>query len=186
MVSKKNNFYSAASGRTEIDMRKEFLNTMYGKGPEIAKHQPGLVRIFRRDESDNKVPCPCIDPVTGEPDRETRCPVCLGEGYLWDEDNIDFYHIKSGTEVSNLLQDRPRSVGIMNTELEVFYIPYNFNLTKEDKIVTLVLDKQGLPTIPLTRSQLFRISELRPMRLDNGRLEFWKAYSYEDSSKFLR
>jgi hypothetical protein len=184
-MSNKNDFYSSASGRTEIDLRSEFKNTMYGKGPEIAKHQKGLLRVFRLDNQNNKVPCPCIDPVTGEADRETRCPICLGEGALWDEQNIEFYHTKVGTESSNVLQDKLHAPGLINTEMEVFYLPHQFNLTKDDKIVILSLDKEGFPVIPLTRNQLFRIAELRPMRLDSGRLEFWKAYTYEDNSKFL-
>lgn len=184
-MSGKNSFYSATSGSTEVDIRKEFFHTMYGHGPEIPKSQSGLLRVFRRNSLLNLIPCPCVDAVTGEPDRETRCPICLGEGNLWDETSIDFYHIKASGQSSLALQDRLRAPGIMNTEVEVFYIPWQFNLTKDDKIVVLRLDKEGSSTTPPTRFQLFRISEVRPMRLDNGRLEFWKIYTYEDSSKFL-
>lgn len=182
-MSKKNSLYS--TGTSEVDMRSEFLNTIYGKGPEIPKGQPGLARIFRRDNTNGLIPCPCIDSVTGEPDRETRCPVCLGEGNLWDESHIDFYHIRADGASSLALKDTQRAPGIMNTLVEVFYIPWTFSLTKEDKLVTLMLDKEGQATTPPIRSQLFRISDIRPMRLDNGRLEFWKAYTYEDNSKFL-
>ncbi len=184
-MSKDDFFSSAKTGRSEIDLRSEFLNTMYGAGPEIAKHQDGLLREFRRDAEGKLIPCLCVDKVTGEPDRETRCPICLGEGFYWDESAIQFYHTRVATETSNTQQDMIQAPGIMNTELEVFYIPYQFNLTKEDKIVTLILDKEGIPSIPNKRLQLFRIAELRPMRLDNGRLEFWKIFSYEDSNKFL-
>lgn len=185
-MSKKNDFYSSAkTGVTEIDLRSEFLNTMYGKGPEVPKRQEGLVRTFRRTSDNKLIPCPCVDQVTGEPDRETRCPVCLGEGNLWDETKIDFYHIRAESQSSLSFQDKQRAPGIMNTVAEVFYIPWQFELTKEDKLVTLTLDKEGRVTTPITRLQLFRISDIRPMRLDNGRLEFWKAYTYEDGTKFL-
>lgn len=184
-MSKKNDFYLYTSGSTEIDIRKEFLHTMYGHGPEIPKSQQGLLRTFRRSSSLDLIPCSCIDAVTGEPDRETRCPICLGEGNLWDETTIDFYHMSASVQSSLALQDNLKAPGIMNTKTEVFYIPWQVNLTKDDKIVVLRLDKEGFSTIPPTRSQLFRISEIIPMRLDNGRLEFWKLYTYEDSSKFL-
>lgn len=179
MISKKNNFYKKHSAAKEIDLRQEFLNTMYGSATEIAKSQRGLLRVFRNEA------CPCVNKVTGEPDRESRCPVCLGEGKLWDESNIDFYHKRAGTETANIGQDRLYKPGIVNTETEVFFIPYQFNLTKADKIVVLTLDKEGTPVVPLKRIQLFRIAELRPLRLDNGRLEFWEAFCYEDNNKFL-
>jgi hypothetical protein len=179
------NFYSGiTTGSSEIDLRTEFFNTMYGKGPEIAKHQKGLQRVFRHTSDGSSILCECVDSVTKEPDKETRCPICLGEGKLWDESSLDFYHIRTG-ETGNTNQDKQKAPGIVNTELEVFYIPFQFDLTKGDKIVTLLLDKEGKTVVPLTRFQLFRISELRPMRLDNGRLEFWKAFTYEDNTKFL-
>jgi hypothetical protein len=186
VVSRKNNFYSSVqTNMTEVDLRSEFVNTMYGQGPEVPKSQPGLLRVFRRDVENKLIVCSCTDSVTGEPDRETRCPICLGEGYLWDEIHIDFYHIRVQSQSSLAQQDHQQAPGIMNTVAEVFYIPWQFSLTKEDKLVTLTLDKEGQVTTPLTRFQLFRISSLRPMRLDNGRLEFWKAYTYEDANKFL-
>jgi hypothetical protein len=183
-VKSTNNFYSS-SGRSEIDLRSELNNTLYGNGPEIAKHVPGLLRQFRRDSQDNTIPCPCVNSVTKEPDRETRCPICLGEGALWDETDIEFYIGKSVAGDASVYQDRLKVPGIMNTELVIFYISSKYSLTKVDKLVSLSLDKEGKPFQPITRFQLFRIAELREMRLDNGRLEFWKAYGYQDNNKFI-
>lgn len=177
-INKKNIFFGNTHGR-EIDLRAEFLRTMYGGPREIPKSQKGLQRVFRNEK------CPCVDKVTGEPDRESRCPICLGEGNLWDEKLIDFYHKRTGTEDANVQQDVLHKPGLVNTETEVFYVPYQFNLTKSDKIVILTLDKEGIPTTPLKRLQLFRIAEVRPYRLDNGRLEFWEAFCYEDNNKYL-
>ena len=179
-----NNFYTL-SGGSEIDLRSEFNNTIYGKGPEIAKHQPGLLRKFKLNENDELIKCSCVSSVTQEPDRETRCPICLGEGFLWDEVNIEFYVGRSVAGDASVYQDRLKIPGIMNTELVIFYIPHKYTLTKNDKLVLLSLDKEGKPFQPTTRFQLFRIAELREMRLDNGRLEFWKAYSYQDNNKFI-
>ena len=61
MVNKKNDFYSSARTKaTEIDIRTEFLRTMYGAGPEIAKSQSGLLRVFRRASSLALIQCPCL------------------------------------------------------------------------------------------------------------------------------
>jgi hypothetical protein len=185
MATFNNPYLGVSQHSTEINLRKEFLNTMFGAGPEIAKSQRGMIRVFRKTANGAMIPCPCVSSVTGEPDREIKCPVCLGEGNLWDETLVNFYHVRLGTETSTAMQDRPQTAGIMNTEMECFYLPYQVNLTKEDKIVTLSLDKEGIPMQPLKRFQLFRISELRAMRLDTGRLEFWKAFTYEDNSKYL-
>lgn len=179
-----NNFY-IKSGTTEIDLRKEFNNTIYGNNPEIAKGQPGLLRKFRLDSNSNLISCSCVSSVTKEPDRETRCPICLGEGNIWDEESIEFYVGKSVAGDASVYQDRLKIPGLMNTELVIFYISSEYTLTKNDKLVLLSLDKEGKPFQPLTRFQLFRIAELREMRLDNGRLEFWKAYSYQDNNKFI-
>jgi len=187
MVKKNiDDFYSSAiTGSTEIDLRQEFRNTIYGKNPEIAKGQGGLVRRFRTDSTGALIKCPCVDPVTGEPDREIRCPVCLGEGKLWDETAVEFYHMRSGTESAATTQDVLQTPGIMNTETEQFYIPSSYDLTETDKIVLLQLNKDGTIATPNRRLFLFRIAELRPMRLDRGRLEFWKVYVYEDNNKFI-
>lgn len=178
-------FYSSVvTGSTEIDLRTEFNNTIYGKNPEIEKGQAGLLRRFRLEDG-ARIKCPCVDVVTGEPDREIRCPVCLAEGYLWDETSLDFYHARVGTETSATAQDVLQKAGLMNTETEVFYIPSTFDLTETDKIVLLQLNKDGTVVTPNRRLYLYRIAELRPMRLDSGRLEFWKAYVYEDNNKFI-
>ena len=68
-TSKKNSFYTGSIKAREIDLRAEFLKTMYGSEDEIAKSQKGLQRVFRNEK------CPCVNKVTGEPDRESRCPV---------------------------------------------------------------------------------------------------------------
>ena len=180
-----NNFYSGTSGSSEIDIRNEFDNTLYGAGPEIRKRQEGLLRKFRLDSTENRIACACVSPVTREPDRETRCPICLGEGFLWDESHIEFYFTKAVSGDAAVYQDRLKISGIMNTELGVFYISSRYDLTKNDKLVLLSLDKEGKPFQPLSRFQLFRIAELRDLRLDSGRLEFYKAFSYEDNNKFI-
>ena len=124
----------------------------------------------------------CVSSVTGEPDREIRCPSCLGEGYLWDETNLDYYRARISTE-SSFNKDNQFQPSQLNSMLEVFYIPHTFDLTKDDKLVVLSLDKEGNPST--SRKTIFRIAELDELRLDTGKLEFWKAFTYEDNNKFL-
>lgn len=180
----KNDFYSCASGQTEIDLRTELNRTIYGNcPPEIAKGQPGLIRKFRRDDNDKRVLCSCVNPVTGESPRELICPVCLGEKYLWDEEEVEFYltTVESDTQLAD--REMLRQPAVFNTPFFVIYIPSSFTLTQEDKIVRLVLDKSGTPVLPQRRRDVIRIASLQDMRLDNGRLEFWKASGYLDNLK---
>lgn len=179
-MGKSDDFYSS-SGK-EINLRNEFNNTIYGSTQEIPKGQKGLLRKFTRDSFNKLIPCYCVSSVTGEPDKESRCSSCLGEGNIWIEEYVEFYHARVSTE-SSFIQDNLYQPGMLNTQLEIFYISSSFNLTKDDKIVLLTLDKQGLSS--LIRARIFRISELRDMRLDDGKLEFWKAFTYEDDTKFL-
>ena len=86
------------SGVTEIDLRKEFDQTIDGSCPEISKAQTHMIRRFRVDSDGYKIKCHCVDKVTGEPWRERVCPTCLGEGFIWDEFDIELYHAEVNTE----------------------------------------------------------------------------------------
>lgn len=186
-MSDKNDFYGNGSGITEIDLRTEMDNTIFGSNfpPEIGKGQPGLLRKFRRDSNGDKILCSCVDKVTGEPSRESKCPTCHGEKYIWDEQELQFY--VSTVETESQLADREnlRMDAVHNTPFFVFHIPSSYDLTDGDKIVRLVLDREGNPAQPRRRRDAYRLSALRDMRLDNGRLEFWKAEGYKDNIKHL-
>lgn len=187
MARRVDNFYGnwSKSGVTEIDLRTEFTNTAYGSCPEIGKFQTGLLRRFRTDSDGNKILCSCVSPVTGEPDRERRCTICLGETHLWDEEYIDFYHAEVNTESQRSDRESLRAPGVMNTPLRAFWIPSKYTLTEDDKLVVLVLDKEGKIVLPQQRKELYVLAAVTELRLDNGRLEFWKANGYKDNNKHL-
>jgi hypothetical protein len=181
VVKSTENFYSNG-GRTEIDLRAEFNKTRDGSFPEIAKFQSGLQRIFRLDSNGRKIVCSCTDPVTGEPDKERRCNSCLGEGFYWDESPILFYHTYIGSDRNIDTLYKP---GDIITDVRMFYISTEYDLTKSDKLVLLTLDKEGKVTSPLKRENIYKISLVQKMRLDNGRLEFWKVTASEEDNKHL-
>lgn len=186
-LRRKDNFYGncSKSGATEIDLRTEFNFTAEGECPEISKFQPGLLRRFRRDSNGNKILCSCVSPVTGEPDRERRCPYCLGERYQWDEEDITFYHTEVNTASQTSDRESLRAPGVMNTPLRGFWIQSKYTLTEEDKLVLLILDKEGNIALPMRRKELYNLATVNELRLDNGRLEFWQANGYRDNNKHL-
>ena len=169
--------------RTEPDMRKELNNTLDGIFPEIAKKQTAIFRKFRRDSLNKLIPCDCVDPVTHEPDKDTYCPFCQGEGSYWDEGYIEVYKIL--TDGRDALGERVTAPGLLNVPLMVFYTRSSVDMTSEDKIVEIVLDTEGVPDQPLRRKQLYRIGSLVDYRSDNGRLEYWKVSCYGEVRKFL-
>tara|TARA_Y100000310_G_scaffold334500_1_gene414434 strand:+ start:302 stop:829 length:528 start_codon:yes stop_codon:yes gene_type:complete len=161
------------SGSTEPDIRKEFKNTMDGGYPEISKAQKALFRKMRRNASNELTKCPCVDSVTDEPDIDIFCPVCHGEGYLWDESYIEVYKIDQRNEL------------IYKAPIMVFYCRSSIDITEKDRIIELVLDEEGKLTEPVKRKARFKIKQAIDFRSDNGRLEYWKLDCYEKAYKFL-
>lgn len=168
--------------RTEPSMRDEMEHMLDGIFPEIAKKQPALIRKFRRDSLNKRIACDCVDPVTHEPDKDTFCPFCQGEGYYWDESYVDVYKV---LQSPSPLREEMFPPGLLNVPLMIFYTRSSVDLTKEDKLVELVLDSDGQPADPIRRRELFRISSLVDYRSDNGRLEYWKVACYAELRKFL-
>jgi len=172
-------------GRTEPDMRQELNNTLDGKWPEIAKKQPALLRKMRRDSYDNLIPCACVDELTHEPDRDTFCPICHGDGWIWDEVDVDIYRVILGSDVGQAIREEVIGPGLMNIPLMIFYMRSTVDITQDDKVVELVLTTEGIPVRPWQRKALYRISSAIDLRSDNGRLEYWKLDCYEEKHKFL-
>jgi hypothetical protein len=195
-------FYNnTPKGRTEIDLRQEFNNMMDGVPPEIAKARKFVLRKMRRQESEpqqNKIfagrkqnidyyvpnqgyliVCDCVDKITQEPDLDSWCPSCSGEGYLWDEVIIDGYKaLLRGTET--LI-----GPGLSNIPLTVFYLRSHILITKADKLVELWLDEEGKIMRPRRRKAIYRISEATDLRADFGRIEYWRVDCSQEQYKFL-
>lgn len=169
--------------RTEPDMRQELENTLDGVYPEVAKKQRAVLRKMRRPLEDNV--CPCVDAVTKEPDKDHFCPICHGEGYLWDEEFMDIYKVVIKSDVGNALLDSLQSPGNIGPPLVTFYTRYSSNVTKEDRVVQLVLNDDGSPVQPYRRRAIYHIGLPIDFRSDNGKLEYWKLDCYLDERKFL-
>jgi hypothetical protein len=174
-----------SSGSTEPSMRKELKNTLEGHYPEVAKGQKALLRKMRVDALGKHAPCPCVDKVTGEPDKDTFCPVCHGEGLLWDEAYIEVYKVVLKSDVGNVYREVVKAPGLNNASMAKFFCKSAVQVTRNDKIVEIVLDKEGKATQPLTRRSLYNVVAVIDYRADSGRLEYWKLDCYEEKRKFL-
>lgn len=177
--------YYGSNGLTEANMRQEMINTLDGAFPEISKKQSGLLRKMRLDSNNKLIPCSCVDSITKEPDKDRFCAVCWGEGFLWGEENIDFYRVNISPDQSNVTLDKLQAPGLINVPLVVFYIRYSVDIKKNDKIIQLYLDNDGSKTIPNKRKAIFRIEHLWDYRADNGKLEYWKIFTHEEKVKYI-
>lgn len=165
--------------RTEISMRDELIKTLDGSFPEIAKKQQGVLRVMNRDDNGDMISCACTNSTTHEGDKDHYCPLCLGEGFYWTEQYVYFYRFEPGIDASLALKEQNMPPGNFNVPLKVFYIDYQETLTIQDRVIELMLDSSGQPTEPLRRRAIYRLGTLYDYRLDNGRLEYWKAIGYE-------
>lgn len=177
-------FYN--TGRTEPDMRKELSATFDGIFPEIAKAQKVVLR-----KMDITKPCECVDILTKEPDKDVFCPICLGEGFHWEETFLDTYKVIIRSSVGLSSKEELISPGLVNIALVSFYFRYGLTLNTTqgrsipDRIVELVLGVDGKPVRPYRREHVYRIGTAIDFRSDHGRLEYWKLDCYEEQVKFL-
>jgi hypothetical protein len=166
-------------------MREELENTLDGKWPEISKKQPALLRKMRRTGSDSLIACPCVSPLTHEPDKDTFCSICHGEGWLWDEIWTDVYSVELGSDVGKAIREEIIAPGLENIPLMVFYMRSSVPVTMDDKIVEMKRNVDGTVSQPYKRARLYRINALIDLRSDNGKLEYFKLDCYAEERRFL-
>lgn len=169
----------------EPNMRQELINTFEGKFPEEPKAQPGALRSMRRDDKDKLIICACVDEVTNEPDKDKFCPICWGEGFVWDEVLMDVYKVIIKSSVGLATKEDLIRPGLVNITLVSFFAKYDELIRKEDKVIELVLNIDGTPVIPYKREALYRIGTLIDFRSDSAKIEYWKLDCFEEQRKFL-
>jgi len=162
------------SGGTEIDLRDEMKRLMHGDGTEIPKGRKGLLRRMRKNDNGNLILCECVDDITHEPDLDTFCPYCLGEGYKWDEEIITYYKVVIGTNEGLAAKVQKLIPGELNVPFAFYYIEYFVNPSLQDKLVEIRLDLEGNVITPLDRHKVVRLEAVQDFRSDNGRIEYFR------------
>ncbi len=187
-MSKPNDFYNKGQTSTEPSMRQEMINTLDGFFPEIAKGMSFMIRTMQKDENGKLKVCPCVNPVTHEPDRDTFCPICYGEGYIWSESLANGYKVLvsgNAAGVPSALMLASRKYGLSDIPFSIFYMRYSVNLTKHDRIIEISLDPEGNIVRPILRTQVWRPQEIIDFRADNGRAEFIKIFTSLEDIKWV-
>jgi hypothetical protein len=192
-------------------MRQELDAMFDGIYPEIPKAQTHILRKMRRqsttplatDELRKKyrgikqvkdffvpgegylIPCDCVDSITREPDVDHFCPICFGEGWIWDEYEVDTYRINLKSDVGKSLKESLIAAGLTNIPLMIFYVRSSELITRADKMIEIWTDTEGEALRPYRRKSLYRIGTPIDFRSDGGKLEYWKLDCFEEQRKFL-
>ncbi len=160
------NPYRTTSSGSELDLRDEMNQLLYGSAGEVAKGKVGLLRKMRKDDDGELIRCPCRNEVTDEPDRDYFCRYCHGHGYFWDEYEIVYYkNDDSFRKIEGKVQEY---------EGDMFFLEYFQDLSPSDFIVEVVLDNEGVPVQPVQRLKVYDIISADQFRADYGRVEFWQ------------
>jgi hypothetical protein len=169
------NLWPVTSDGREIDLRAEFDGFLYGAGDEIAKGQAGILRRMRTDSDGKLIECHCVDDTTGEPDKDTPCPFCDGEGYLWDEEWVTFYKLEVSSNEGFVRKNTHEEAGIINVPYAFFYMEYTVDPNRYDKVVEVQRDLDGNLVYPYQRTAVHTIATAQPLRSDSGRIEYWRV-----------
>jgi hypothetical protein len=178
-------FGSTGAGQTEPNMRQEMINTLQGSFPEIAKGKWLALRRMSRDADGKTIACGCIDRITGEPDKDIFCPFCFGTGMFFDEEYISGYRQLLDTTFSSRRRHDKTAIGDMDVPFVAFFFAYDGYITREDRVVEVVLNDDGSVQVPVKYIAVYRIDKAWDYRGDNGKLEFWKVFTHKEELKYL-
>lgn len=177
--------WTSLNAGSEIDLRVEFHDILYGNGVEIPKGIPVILRRMRYDANEELVRCPCVSDITNEPDEDVPCHHCWGEGFIWDEEWLVTYKVviggARGSSLAKQLETHP--AGTLKTSICFFYFKYDTNLTNYDKIIEVKLDEEGCIVAPYKRIHKYGISTAESLRSDSGRIEYWRVACVEERVK---
>ncbi len=174
--------FTTGKNNTEINLRNELFATFFGSAIETPKAQKGLLRKIKFDNKGKPLLCPCVDKTTKEQDRDYYCPICLSERYIFNEMFLDFYKVQHSSD--NSLISKP--YGLDNVHTGIIYTLYNANIGDYDKIVEVNLDLEGNLIYPLQRTDIWQITEIVPLRLDDAKMQFLKIYARHEDVKYLK
>lgn len=186
MVSRPS-FYSTGGtsfsdgSRSEIDLRERFDDLIYGSNGGIPHGHLVLIRKMRRDSDGERIECSCKEgDNVSEP--SYSCSYCLGEGFLWDEEWRICYSMQTSSESGFVRKYQHVAPGHVRVDYTIFFFDYRTEIRYHDKIIEVLLDKDGQPVLPYIRSTIYRPETILNFRSDNGRTEYLSVYCRESDA----
>lgn len=178
-------YFPSGTAQTEPNIREEFINTIEGSFPEVAKGHYIILRKADRDSNGNTIPCQCVDLITKEGDKDRFCPICCNGGILFTEEYIKAYGVLAGIPQSNAVSANAMPFGTSDLQYRIFYTMYDTVYTIDDRLIEIELDNSGAVVEPVNRLQIYKIIRPYGYRLDNGKLEYWKIFTYQEDVKWI-
>ena len=175
--------FASVKSKNEVDLREEMKIILEGNGYWPRRgHWVVLRRMDRRQR------CTCWNE-KGKGDEQyskdnskyneprLRCPVCHGEGWVYEEELHLARRRLVSPEIGLAAQEQLSDIGWFNINYICYYFQYYVNPTKGDKIIEIDLDDIGNPIRPYNQKEMYRIAVAEPFRDQSGRIEFWRCSS---------
>ena len=157
-----------------IDLREELseLVSEYGHWIVLRQAIPGRK-------------CSCVNPVTAE--SRTDCNLCLGSGRAYIDKFVRGRKSRDVGIMQNIGSESRAWIGFQTSPDYVFYIEYTTRPTQEDYVLEVKLDIEDQePAVPVVVTNIYDISDVREMRSDQGRVEFYAVTAERQSwSEFV-
>ena len=183
--------YSSSSASTAttggIDLRDWMDRILHGTS-SCGRHGE-FVHVWygNRDDNGRPVRCSCYNQKTR--DTSPACAYCgygkygLSTGISHTDKWERAYKNFVGAEGGLTQKDRFSPPGLLNADGVVFYMRWDVNITRLDRIVEVWADPDGNPligddTYPRFKT-IYKPQTIYDVRGENGRLEFWQIYCLE-------
>lgn len=153
-----------------LDLRKELQAIFYGSAINPPEAHPVVVRFMKRDSASKTVRCKFSTSAYAKQNiHSPTCPVCLGEGSLWDEKFVWTYRTQTR---SDLMAQYAYESGDVLKEIYTYFFEYDVPITLDDTIIEVRVNSDGTIIEPVTEEKRFKPIHVQTVKADYGRVEF--------------
>jgi len=171
-----------ATTARELDLRYELHEILFGNPTKnmLPHGRIFIIRRFRRDTDNERVPCTCLNPNFNRPARNPshKCRFCDAEGYLFEDHFVVGYF---SMEYPQPFSTKEESFGSLEAIAPSVYFEYNVQVDEKDYILEPYLTEEGeLADGPVKIKRRLKINVCQEMRADRGRIEYLRCRVSED------
>lgn len=180
-------YISSKGNPNDINLRQEITKVIQGSDEEFARGKYVLLRQMKRDANGNLLYChQCTDKGSKGHSLVHVCDVCWGVGYIWEEKWVKVYEWAGNTPPRtkanfNLLLGG----GSVDRDIRLFYMTPGIEPSSDDWIIEVSLDIEGSVVQPTKRVRRYEIKDIDELRLDSGRLEYYKIVAVMSNIGFI-
>lgn len=156
-----------------IDLRKVIDELFFGSSSNPPEAHLVIVRFMKRDSNNNLIRCQfSTSHYTKQNINNPSCPVCLGEGYLFDEKFAWTYKSFRRNEFGG---QYTYPMGDITKQPITYYFRYDVPITDDDIIIEAKTDYDGNFLQPIQVEYRYKPTLVNKVKGDLGRIEFIEA-----------